>query len=391
MNYFVNADKSLCNGCSLCEVICPQNCIKMEEDYMGFKYPVINKSECINCKKCEKYCSNEGLSFYKTGSAYAMVNKNETDLKVSSSGGMFIAIAKYVINKGGVVCGVRYDSDLNAVFDIAETIEDCYKFCGSKYVRADINRIYNRIVDYLKKGRLVFFCGTSCQASAVKNLSQSYENILIGDIICHSNPSPKVYRMYLKAMEKKGGAKLTDIAFRTKENGWKDKTTLLTFSNGNRIYDKTFFRAFDRELMSRNSCNNCLFARNDRVTDITIGDLWRGNEILKNTDLYYSDKGLSLALVNSEKGAKLFDVLKNNFIYERVDYEKSLSFNHNANVPESKYKKKFFSGIKKGKITEENIYEYLEKYTPPTFILRIKMFLGKIKRRIFHKVKEIDA
>ena len=179
MNYFEDEKKEYCNGCALCQNMCPQNCISMQEDYLGFIYPTIDKDKCINCKKCERICSNICIEYNKPGVAYAVVNRNEDELKKSASGGMFLVLAKYVIKQGGVVCGVRYDTNLNAVFDVAETVDDCYKFCGSKYVRAKINDIYSKIKRYLESGRIVLFVGTSCQTNAVKIFSEKYNNILL--------------------------------------------------------------------------------------------------------------------------------------------------------------------------------------------------------------------
>lgn len=385
MNYFEDGNKQHCNGCSLCEAMCPQNCISMQEDYLGFLYPVIDKDKCINCKKCERICSNVCVEYNSPGAAYAVVNKNKDDLKKSASGGMYLVLAKHVISQGGVVCGVRNDSKLNAVFDVAETIDDCYKFCGSKYVRAEINDIYSKIKAYLDSGRLVLFVGTSCQTNAVKILSKKYDNILLCDIICHANPSPKIYKMYLKAMENKIGSEVINIEFRTKSNGWRDQTPLLTFKNGEKIYDAIYFKAFVKELISRDSCTDCKFADIKRISDITIADLWGGNEILQNNDKYDCDEGLSLVLVNSERGARYFAEVKDNINVEPIDYVKALSYNHDHNVPTNKYKNRFLSGIESGKISEQNIYQYMEKYTRPAFVMRTRIFLGKVKRAILRR------
>ena len=47
--------KEKCCGCGLCKYICPKSAIKMKEDEVGFLYPVIDSTRCINCKACKKY------------------------------------------------------------------------------------------------------------------------------------------------------------------------------------------------------------------------------------------------------------------------------------------------------------------------------------------------
>lgn len=47
--------KSECSGCGACQAICPQNTISMHV-IDGFYYPVINRKNCIKCKRCIEIC-----------------------------------------------------------------------------------------------------------------------------------------------------------------------------------------------------------------------------------------------------------------------------------------------------------------------------------------------
>lgn len=46
----------ICSGCQACKESCPVLAISMEENSRGFVYPKIDKSICIDCKKCVKVC-----------------------------------------------------------------------------------------------------------------------------------------------------------------------------------------------------------------------------------------------------------------------------------------------------------------------------------------------
>ena len=49
-------NKAMCCGCTACYSICPKHCIVMKTDKEGFKYPFVDKANCIQCSLCEKTC-----------------------------------------------------------------------------------------------------------------------------------------------------------------------------------------------------------------------------------------------------------------------------------------------------------------------------------------------
>ena len=61
--------------------------------------------------------------------------------------------------------------------------------------------------------------------------------------------------------------------------------------------------------MFRPSCYNCKFANIHRPGDVTLGDFWG---IEKNDPAFDDNKGVSLILINTEKGNKLFNMAKEN-------------------------------------------------------------------------------
>ena len=114
-------NKKDCCGCSACYSICPKSCIEMKADEEGFLYPNVNKDICINCGLCEKVCPiiNKTSEKKTKQEGYLVQIKDEKIRAESTSGGAFTAIAKYVLDRKGVVFGVQYDKDLK----IVQTIE----------------------------------------------------------------------------------------------------------------------------------------------------------------------------------------------------------------------------------------------------------------------------
>ena len=375
--YLDNKTKNTCNGCGVCALICPKKCIKMIEDSEGFLYPIIDESKCIKCNKCRKLCGNVNEKKQVNEKAYACINKSEEQLQDSSSGGMFCILAEYVIKNNGVVFGVTYNKDLVAIHDFAETLQDCKKFCGSKYVRSDLQKSYQNVKSFLESDREVLFTGTACQVNGLKKyLGKEYKKLILCDILCHANPSPKVFKLYKENLEKLERQKVKNVLFRSKETGWRNQTPIIQYENDIKKEENTYFKAFVSEMINRPSCNSCEFASKRRISDFTIGDFWGIEKIIPDID---TKKGVSLLNVNSDKGFEIFDKVKEKMNSIEVDYDLACSFNHYSNVPTHKNRNRFYNDLANSKINNNNIIYYMNKYTKRSFYKRV---LGKVKRTI---------
>ncbi len=127
--------KTQCCGCEACIQVCPHDSISFEEDIEGFFYPKVDTSSCIECGLCRSVCPvlNQGKAKLPL-SVYAAKNKNGQELLKSSSGGLFILLAKETISQGGVVFGARFNDNWEVIHDYAETEVGLQAFIGSKYV-----------------------------------------------------------------------------------------------------------------------------------------------------------------------------------------------------------------------------------------------------------------
>lgn len=195
-------DKKDCCGCAACVQRCPKHCISMKEDEEGFLYPFIDETVCINCGLCEKTCPiisrPEKLP---TMEVLAVKNRNEAERMASSSGGVFIALAKKVIEQGGVVFGAVFDENWEVKHTYSETLDGVKPMMGSKYVQSRIGESFCQAERFLKEGRKVLFTGSPCQITALHNyLHKDYPNLLAVDFLCHGVPSPGVWRRYIDEM-----------------------------------------------------------------------------------------------------------------------------------------------------------------------------------------------
>ena len=287
------------------------------------------------------------------------------------------------MKEDGVVFGVELTKSLKVQHNYAETLEDCKKFSDSKYVRSDLNDSFKQVEEFLKENRWVLFTGTSCQVQALKiYLGKEYEKLILCDIICHANPSPKVFKMYLENIEKQHRKKIKHISFRSKENGWHNQTPIIEFEDGTKIGEDTYFKAFIGELISRPSCNSCKFTSFNRQSDITIGDFWGIQKVFPDMD---DDKGTSFILVNTEKGKKIFDKINMYMNTRKTQKETILQFNHHTNLKQHKKREELFYKIANNKITNDNIIKELKHYTNINIYKKTKKNIKKFLKKIMGK------
>ena len=343
-------NKKECCGCYACYNICPKNAIEIKEDEKGFKYPVINKEKCINCGLCEKVCPilNKKDETEKKIKVYACYNKNEQERLNSSSGGIFILLAKEIIKQGGVVFGACLDERFNVIHTYAETEKDLNKFMGSKYVQSVIGDNYKIVKNFLDDGRIVLFTGTPCQIEGLKSyLQKDYENLYTQDLICHGVPSPMVWNKYKKYRKNIDNDHIKEISFRNKDTGWKLFNMRFKYNEKEYKQNQTkdlFMQAFLKNTILRDSCYDCNFKKKYRESDITLADFWGVERELPEMD---DNKGTSIMILHSENGKKIFKLIKNQIEYKRIKFEQFIKYNPAMikSVQKDRNREKFFENI----------------------------------------------
>ena len=214
------------------------------------------------------------------------------------------------------------------------------EFRGSKYVQSNIGDSYIITKNFLELGRLVLFSGSPCQISGLKRyLRKDYDNLITIDFVCHGVPNNKLFLSYIKFLENKNHSKITSFCFRDKTIGWQQFAVKALFNNG-KVYcqpqtiDK-WRLAFNRDIMLRQSCYNCLYKTKDRESDITIADLWGINEVVPELN---DNKGTSLLLIQNDKAQKLFEAVNSQAIYKFIDFERIKKFNsfHQTKIHEKR-------------------------------------------------------
>lgn len=382
--------KKQCCGCTACRNVCPVSAISLEEDKEGFLYPAINGELCIECGKCIEVCPFKDYKKQQFETkVYAVKHKDENVLYSSSSGGAFTAISDYILKNGGVIYGASFDEDMKVVHTRAEDAEQRNLMRGSKYVQSYCGDCFELVKRDLEEGKTVLFTGTPCLCAGLGNyLNKEYPNLFLCDIVCHGVSSPKLFKDYTKTLFKNASVK--QLSFRSKKNGWRGYNVYVNRDNKENLNSpksRTYIWLYSQSAILRPSCYNCKFTNFDRPSDITIGDFWGIEKCKPHMD---DNKGVSLVLVNSEKGRDLFDSIKDTIYFEESNKTECLQHNLREPTPLPPNRTKFWEDY------EKKGFNYVaRKYTPYGLMYRIKKFAKRavifflIKLRLYGFVQRI--
>ncbi len=336
-----NQKKNCCN-CTACMNICPKQAITIKPDEDGFSFPEIDRDLCIECGLCNKVCAFQNVPI--TGKApistYVAINKDRHVLSSSASGGIFGALASIILEKNGVVYGCAYNDKMEPEHISIDNQSDMKKIQGSKYVQSDINTTYTEAKKYLKSGRWVLFTGTPCQIAGLKSfLGKDYGNLITADIICHGVPSADFFKGYIQYLEDKLKGEIIDFKFRDKSNGWGLRGKVVYEKQG-KVLQKTiqpidsyYYSYFLKGDIYRENCYECKYACGSREGDITMGDYWGVENAHPKIE---TKKGVSVLLVNSQKGIMLIDELTKYLDLTESTFEQARVQNGQLNSPTSK-------------------------------------------------------
>ena len=190
----------------------------------------------------------------------------------------------------------------------------------------------------LKDGKEVLFTGTPCQVAALRAyLRKEYDTLYCVDIVCHGVPNKKVLGSRIKAIEQSHGKKVVDIRFRDKQPDQHNTYMKYTFEDGSSLSNSfstdPYSRSFVLNYTLRENCFSCKYSRAERCSDITIADFW-GYIPQKLKFLSYR-KGTSLMIVNSDKGCRLFNQIRDLCTIDSSrDFKYAVKGNHNLKAPQ---------------------------------------------------------
>lgn len=333
MKEILNPDT--CTGCTACASACPKGCITMTADENGFLFPSVDAEKCVSCGLCEKSCPimTPPKTAEDAPKAYAAYSKDEAMRLSSSSGGIFTELARAVLQRGGVVFGAAYDEQFEVVHICAEKEAALSALRGAKYAQSDLRGVFAQVRQRLDAGQQVLFSGTPCQVGGLKAfLRAEHENLLTVDFVCHGVPSPVAWRNYVscRAGQDDRGIPPVAVNLRSKETGWSRYrySNAFSYADGIRHVESSgeslYMKLFVGDCINRASCADCRFKGYHRCSDLTIGDFWGIWDIAPEMD---DDKGTSVVLVQSPKGAQALAAISGRLVVKPVALEEASAQN----------------------------------------------------------------
>lgn len=373
-----------CSGCGCCATICPKQCIRINLNEDGFFRPFVNKSECINCGLCRETCPfNCDMSEILELDDAELYSANVKDSKIrerSSSGGIAYYLARQLLQKNFIVCGVEYNYKLRRAENIiVDSFENLQKIQKSKYLQSYSLDAFKDIVESLtfdKKKKVVIF-GTPCQIAGLNkllSLCKLRERAILIEIYCMGTPSYllwEAYYKYLSDNKKFDIDNIISLDFRDKKYSWHEYYMHIITAEKEYVKDRNvdpFLRLFCQGVMSQKVCFDCPY-RNSSFADIRLGDYW-------GKRYAYTEEGFSMVLVNTKDGKNIWEnaVSYNDIAYRRMPVSDRLAQQTKPYVIPQYYEESF-EILRNG----YSIMDIYNLYNSPISIMRTKLFKKKEK------------
>ena len=168
------------------------------------------------------------------------------------------------------------------------------------------------------------------------------ENLLLVDFICHGVPSQDLFDKALASYEKKHNCQIEEFSFRHK---LPDSVHYLEKS----FEEFPFYHGFKRYCCLRESCYKCKFCVEERVSDLTIADFWRLEQIDISISKEEFNKGYSMVISNSNYGEHVLKHISSNLEIQERSIKDISALNKAYLVPTKKgfYARRFWSDYEK--------------------------------------------
>ena len=260
--------KRLCISCGACVSACKHGAIGMEADDNGFLRAAID-GDCVGCGECTLVCP-QLIQADESSKECNLCLLKPSDSSSGMLPGTISVLAKWIVSRGGLVCGPLMKGDLNVSLALTDDLFSMSKIQSSSYAFIGTEGAYDDVRKAIDSGREVLFIGLPCQVRAVKAFVGDSALLFTADIACKGQPSPVIYQRYTEELT--SDKPVRSIRFEPK--GKPDGTLEVSYEDGttSTSYDSPYMKALDRNLIVNQACVACRIPGRSGTGDITIGD-----------------------------------------------------------------------------------------------------------------------
>lgn len=390
--------KADCCGCGVCAEVCSKNCLSIKKDEYGFNFIDMRDESCVDCGRCLSLCPQQNVRENSrfAGTVYCAQNKDLNIAANSTSGGIFTLLAEEVISHGGAVWGVAWSSENLPEFVCIADMGELDRLRGSKYVEVDAPMPYQDIKKQVDSGKLVLVSGLPCQILALCNFlgQKKYNNLILVDLYCYGVQAPAMWKKYLSEVNPEG-REINSVSFRYKNPSWENYSMKIEYADGTGYmksrWKDPYLLSYATGMYNRESCTVCQSKKIPSVSDITLGDFWAIQWYSNAPKIFERKKGISILLVNSNKGEKIFESVKKNLYFSEIDLKTFWTLQPQLGASnKSNPGKRTFEDLVESDGFEKAVYSTLEHGIKKRFkssysALKIKIKLcikGQIKKGI---------
>lgn len=400
MTYLLSGNKADCTGCGACQQVCGVEAIVMEYDDEGFAYPVIDQNKCVNCGACVNVCPLQKVdkgtqeSEFNPIRTFGGSHKQDEVLLKSTSGGAFTAICQAWAEQPDYVIYGAYTEKLDVWHMRLTDINELDKICKSKYRQSSIGDCYKQVKQDLKNGKNIIFSGTPCHIGGLLSFLGKTDktNLLTIEVICEGVPSPLFIDKMMNKLAYAENSEISAVDYRYKGKNifgspikWDYEMMQASFRSGRKWHKDRWFNPFWniwlQHLMSRPSCYECIYACPKRNSDITLGDLWGVH--LYCPDLYNKNKGASLVMCNTPKGAAWMGKATKYMTGHDLDPKEVIKFQGplRRKLPYNPQREAFMGDLKDNQIAFEALIK--KWYQKPSLKLLISKYIWGNRHKIW--------
>ena len=393
-------DFNKCTACNACRVVCPKQCITMQNDKLLAPHPFIDKDKCIDCGLCKKVCPvNNALDLRKSIKVYAAWSNDDGTRNNSASGGIAAEIYKYYLRNeiDSYLVGVKLNSTFEVVYDQINSSEQLRKTQNSKYVYSNTLNIFAEIKAKLQQNIKVLFVGLPCQVAGLKSfLRKEYVNLFTIDLVCHGVSPADYLKQHIDYIKKQVQKPVNQLSFR--DPLFFTYTYTFTLKNDRDIvYKKTVYEddvyqlGYHKALIYRENCYQCQYAQRGRISDLTLCDF---SGVGKYTAFDYSKNNVSCILVNSKQGLDLLGKIEPQITLLERPMNEVYDFERQLNLPSEPHPKRdlFVKILEETSDFEYAAYKALRSdifynRLHKSFAGKLILFFKKVKRKIKNVAK----